>query len=1457
MNFVELGRCFVRIGKDQEPNFDIGRLWGRKMGGWLEWPDLRQYQRVVLLAEASSGKTAEFRNQVDILSAEGQPAFFVRIEELADQGFEAALELGSSNRFEQWRDGTGEGWFFLDSVDEARLNRKSFESALKRFTRELGKPIERARIFVSCRVSDWKGRDDRALIERLLPAWEQPRGNEEDENASPLLDPIFKQSKQTRTRILEQPERKPTDLLVVQLAPLSTDQYRCLATALGVKDVNSFVAGINQNGLDAFTERPGDLIDLASYWKSHGHFASFAKMVEHSMNRKLGELDVFRPDNETLSLEKARKGAKRLAAALTLGKSSTLRAPGVDPDPSLASGALDPALILEEWTDAERNALLRRGIFAPSTYGRIRFHNRSTQEYLTALWLDRILRSNCPRAEVWDLIFASRYGVETVVPSLRPEAAWLALRHPYFLEEIIRREPLILVRHGDPGSLPLEARKRLLATYAAKHAAAEIADDSIDHRALWMFAHPDLADGIREAWNTNSRSDFRMDLLRLIREGAIDACADLARGVAIDQTAHDYHRIQAIQALDACKDQEALASLAKQLVAAPAKASAHLASSFAKVLFPRHLTTEELVMVIEGSQSARQNRAGGFAHCIEELYDACPDGRARCKFAARLAEFCLSQPFVSGYQRISSRHLELAKHLGPIAEREVQALGSGEPSDYLVRLLMVIERAERNDSSDDESSLLCQLVQTNARLQRALFWADVGEQRANSKSERQPFRLLQIYVPGTTLWQLGKPDLPWLYEDLSQRTVEADQRIALSAIVFILQRDGDLERELNYLREVVETQPVVKEDLGEYLTPSRESEMSRKYKQEMEGRNRARAEKEEKEKASWVDFSKHVRENLDQLRDPRCIRSWRAGVYRLWYLSKWLRHRTGTHNEDAPRQWRLLEEGFGREVAEAYRDGMKVLWRITEPERPKRSKGGTFTIKYTNTLAFGAVGLEATEDPDWTSRLSNDEAKRAALHGCLAEQGYPGWIETLLRSHPHMVLPVLKSCIRHEWLSRSPSPSDFINYYASPSLSIAPGLQQILFQTITEAEPNDLGKIDIRLRIIKNLDLDQGQIRALTRVARRRLVRHLDTEAIDLALRYLSTLLLLDPDTAVLDLETWLGPVNKAERQPHAERTFEFLFDRHNAILSDALTCSVPTLEKLLRLAYSYVRPEHDIVHEGGYSPNLRDHAQSARDVILSALLHRSGVDAFRALRRVSDEPEYALRAERFRELAHGKAERDAEMIAWSPREVIIFERKHTAPVKTGIDLLLVIMAVLSDIQFQLHHGDVSSRPLLERANDEAEVQNWIVEQMNYRSHGRFHAHREPQVAGKNKPDVIVSSTAAPCEVGLEVKHGGMSWTVRQLEKALRNKLAKDYLKPSNRRHGLLVITHHGIRHWRDPETKKPMTFDALIHRLDKIAETLTENYSGPIEVKCFGIDASPSKKNSRQPLERAVNISI
>lgn len=651
MAFVELNRSFFPLQKDQEPSLDFGRAWGRKLGGWLEWSDLRERRRVVLLAEASSGKSEEFKNQVKQLNAEGNAAFYLPIEELADQGFEAALDAGAAKRFEQWSGGADEAWFFLDSIDEARLNRKSFDSALKRFARELGVGIERARIYISCRVTDWKGFEDRETIIQWLPAWDAAKTSPAGGDESALLDPIFNR-KQKSTRLPDAADKKPNELLVIQLVPLSTEQYRVLAKEQRVPTLDAFIAGIARNGLEAFAERPGDLLDLADYWKTHKQFGTFADMVEHGITRKLRERDAHRADNETLSLAKAREGAARLASALTFGKSFTLRAPNHDPDPSLSVGALDATLVLNDWNEAQCNAVLRRGVFAPATYGRVRFHHRSTQEYLTAKWLDGLLAANCPLSEVWQLLFVDRYGVETVVPSLRPAAAWLSLWHPNIRDEIIRREPLVLIRHGDPGSLSLDARKRLLVAYASKHKAAEIADDSLDRRALWSFSHQGLADTINSVWKANTREDFHFDMLRLIRDGSIKGCAGLSRKVALDESASDNHRIAALQALEACEDTQALAAAARKLMKSPDKASATLAAAFAVVLYPRHLSLKDLLKLIEQSKPTKRTAIDGFAYNIEQLYGAGPNASDRAKLAFGVGALCLQPPFAEIHQRI-------------------------------------------------------------------------------------------------------------------------------------------------------------------------------------------------------------------------------------------------------------------------------------------------------------------------------------------------------------------------------------------------------------------------------------------------------------------------------------------------------------------------------------------------------------------------------------------------------------------------------------------------------------------------------------------------------------------------------------------------------------------------------------------------------------------------------------
>jgi hypothetical protein len=203
-------------------------------------------------------------------------------------------------------------------------------------------------------------------------------------------------------------------------------------------------------------------------------------------------------------------------------------------------------------------------------------------------------------------------------------------------------------------------------------------------------------------------------------------------------------------------------------------------------------------------------------------------------------------------------------------------------------------------------------------------------------------------------------------------------------------------------------------------------------------------------------------------------------------------------------------------------------------------------------------------------------------------------------------------------------------------------------------------------------------------------------------------------------------------------------------------------------------------------------------------------------------------------------AERDTEPLPWTVREVVAFERERTAPVRTGAELLKVVLGVMQDIQHALDHNDVSSRPLLKAARNEDEVRNWLVEQMNFRSKGRFNAYREAEVAHGNMPDVIVSSTSAQCEIAVEVKHGGKTWTLRQYENALRQQLANDYLKSSNRRHGIFVVSNHGTRQWRDPETNEVVVFADLISKLSAIAEMLTTNDAGAaIVVRCHGIDAS------------------
>ncbi|TRX00764.1 NACHT domain-containing protein [Candidatus Methylobacter oryzae] len=1428
MAYIDLNRNFVPIKKDEEIDLDVGRYWGKRIGGWLDWDALLNKQRVVILAEASSGKTAEFKGAADKIRNTGKAAFFIPIEELADEGFEQSLNPDDVSLFENWKHSLNEGYFFLDSVDEARLNHKSFEKALKKFAHAVLQHLPRCRIFISCRVTDWRGMEDYQVIKQLLPL--PDHNNLQTPEIAPevaLLAPLFKErgtSKQVE-------EKKDDEITIVRLAPLDNEQQRTLAQEHGIENVSQFCSAIWQQGLENLAERPGDLLELANYWKSHQKFDSLLEMTEHAVNQKLTERDPHRTDNDVLNLKKAREGAERIATALTLGKTFTLQASDSTP----SADVLQPEKLLPEWTDAKRNALLRRGIFAPATYGRIRFHHRSTQEYLTAQWLKRLLQQGCPRSEVFKLLFAEVYGVKTVVPSLKPIAAWLALSQDDIRDEILKRDPLILIQHGDPGSVPVKTRCRLLHAYAEKHETGDIANDSLDHRALWMFAHPDLANTIREVWHRCDQDDFRGDLIRLIREGAIAACNDLATQVAEDTKARDYHRIVAVQALNKFNSTTTLSTIAEKLVQDAPNISARLTAGFVKELFPDYLNIEQLIALIADSQAPARNSTHELSYALEELWEKCP-AEWKIRFIGGLAELALLKP-VDEYRHISKKYGFLADNFEPIARQVIVDLGHNDPTNELIRFLMAIERVEHSSSFRELKPSLSELVQTSPKVQRALFWADVAEARENWTDTEPPIQYRAIYPYEKALWEFGVADLPWLIDDLKERSLMDDKRIVLNAIVQILKHvndEYDVEKIKESLHRYVQNFPLLTEDLENYFKPQQESDGMREYRLRRELRKKKERDERSETETSWLKFRTSLILDPNQLSNPdqhlKCIKN----------LTRWLQFETNHETTKAARYWHLIKQAFNNEVAEAYRDAMKALWRDVKPERPER-KAHQVTFKWLTVYAYAGIGIEADENARWAIQLTSDEAKRAAEYACMSEKGYPDWLDTLLDAHPTVVTPIIAKAFRSEWTSARSGHSDFLYHYRNSEKPLYPEIASKLFEIMNKTNPGILHSLKCGLKIFQQMTLSESQKKHLKKRSINQFDYFLGCDDREFAICYLVLLFQVAPAYALQKMEAWIAATKPEAQNELATQIIGGVFNRDDCwSLKDT---PIQILKTLVSLAYRLIRPAEDIRHDGVFTPDSRDRAESGRSTILSALLNSVGADAYQAMIELADTSEIGERKHRFRQLARGMVERDAELPAWTENETLTFENKHITPIKNGNELYQCILHVLDDIRYGFEQSDASSKQLLSKLaeikkDDEKSVQNWLAEQLTLRANGRYHVHREVEVADIKEPDIIISGTTGQFEIAIEIKQAD-SWSPNELKEALTQQLSEYYLKPTNRRHGILFLTDHGRRQWKHPDYQKRLTFIELQTFLSDIAIAIKNNTAGNVKVSVFGIDGT------------------
>jgi hypothetical protein len=131
MKVIDLDRQFVPWDEGDPSALELAHYLG---SSYDDWRALLRKRRVVILAEAGSGKTAELSERARLQADDDKFSFYATVHDVAREGLSSALGANQQAYLAAWKASTQPAWFFVDSVDEAKLANVRLEVALRRLS---------------------------------------------------------------------------------------------------------------------------------------------------------------------------------------------------------------------------------------------------------------------------------------------------------------------------------------------------------------------------------------------------------------------------------------------------------------------------------------------------------------------------------------------------------------------------------------------------------------------------------------------------------------------------------------------------------------------------------------------------------------------------------------------------------------------------------------------------------------------------------------------------------------------------------------------------------------------------------------------------------------------------------------------------------------------------------------------------------------------------------------------------------------------------------------------------------------------------------------------------------------------------------------------------------------------------------------------------------------------------
>lgn len=1419
--FIALDRSFRTLVDDPTTAaFDQAKLV--PSGTSLKWADLLDLHRVVVLSEAGAGKTEEIRHAARSLRNDGKAAFFLRLEHISTS-FEAAFEEGTHDEFKSWLESTQEGWLLLDSIDESRLrDPMDFEAAVRLLGHRLRPALQRVRLILTGRTAAWRPSTDLALCLRHLPYSAPIR--------SAVVDVSVDESAVVKARPVRPADPSHGPFAIVSLEDLSVAQARLFALKAGVRDVNELLDAVERADGWSFTTRPLDLEELLEFWQRTGRIGSRLELLRASIDRRLQEQDQTRDEQNPLPLDRARAGARLVAAACTLTLQQTIAVP----DRSKSARGLQLNLLLGDWSAKEHATLLQRPIFDEEIYGTVRFHHRSAREYLTAEWFAELLKQNTSRKAIEGLFFREQYGLNVVLPVLRPILPWLAVLDQRIQERALRVAPEVLLSDGDPSQLLLTTRQRILDATCAELSAGSRGQPA-DHSAIQRFAADDLVPDIKRLLANHKGEESQVFLLYMVWQGRLTGMLQESLEVAISPTAAIYARKVAIRAVSATgSEHDGSVVRAAFSHEAPVLDREVLAALLETA--PRSGDTSEwLCDCLERVAAYRMYSVDYLCQEICEFVQQL--GLAELgALVERFSQFVEEQPVIErGECDISIRNAWLLKPAAQAAHRLVRERHEAVFSAAALALLHALPNAKQYELFDVDDKLdLKALIQGWPKLNFALFWhtIEAARQKAHKNGERVvDWWTVQIWP---TFVRFTAADFNGALDCLSSRSLPDDRLVALSLAFNLYIEQGRPAALRQRLKVASQSEPALIERLQTLLHPPPSAQIAALHRTQAgwKRRSKARAERAAKDRETWRQY---LIANVDKIRDsglgPDAVS--RAQHY-LHHEMRMTENSRPTYSISA---WRSLESEFTAEVALAFREGAIAYWRR---HRPVLVSEGAPLNSTPLKVVFGLTGLaiESGESENWAAGLSDDDVEVAFRYAMHEINGYPAWFPSVFMRAPAAVRDLMLAEVDYE-LSIGVAEQD--THYVIYDIcwsgqwmwdSLAPAL----LSRLAAAEPKNLRNLQFLLNVIQGSTMPDEAVRSLARS------RALSSVQLGSCAKWYSVWIGVAAGEALPALGARIETFSAGEDRSRFVMTVvtQIVGGRLGGVSRVRRAfCTAAHLKALYLLAHEHIRVQDDIDRAGGgvYSPGLRDDAQDAREHLLALLRGLPGKDAFVALSEAAREHPSQQHRLYIESMAKAKAEFDATGAPWSESQVREFNDEQERLPRNHRELFDLATLRLLDLKKDLEHGDSSDAPMMARVALEVDVRTYIGNWLRNLARGRYGVPQEEELADAKRADLRFHGIAFDAPVPVELKLAD-NWTGPQLFERLETQLCGDYLRDRRSACGIFLLVYRGKqKSWRLPDAAGVVDFNGLVQALHERWVVLSPSLPNVDDIFVVGID--------------------